>query len=168
MGRRGVAVSASGTPPAFDCPRTMAALTFSHIQQRDGCWCIVDLVGKHGRVRTAPMPTWVRWLWIPGPPRGRRRRWKCFPACEPGGPSRRGALGREGCIADAPAVCGGSWCSQYCASRPPAHLREVVPSGGRRAGADPAAAWPCFGADDRAVSRDEAGLDPCGRTTQSN
>ena len=26
-----------------------------HIQQRDGRWCIVDLVGKHGRVRTVPM-----------------------------------------------------------------------------------------------------------------
>src|SRR6202040_1985749 len=28
----------------------VAVLTFSHIQQRDGRWCIVDLVGKHGRV----------------------------------------------------------------------------------------------------------------------
>jgi len=38
----------------------VAALTFTHMQQRDGRWCIVDLVGKHGRVRTAPMPTWVK------------------------------------------------------------------------------------------------------------
>jgi len=38
----------------------VAALTFSHIQQRDGRWCIVDLLGKHGRVRTVPMPTWVK------------------------------------------------------------------------------------------------------------
>jgi integrase len=38
----------------------VAALSFTHIQQRDGRWCIVDLVGKHGRVRTAPMPTWVK------------------------------------------------------------------------------------------------------------
>ena len=30
----------------------VAALTVSHVQQRDGRWCIVDLVGKHGRVRT--------------------------------------------------------------------------------------------------------------------
>jgi site-specific recombinase XerD len=37
----------------------VAALTFAHVQQRDGRWCIVDLVGKHGRVRTAPMPNWV-------------------------------------------------------------------------------------------------------------
>jgi site-specific recombinase XerD len=38
----------------------VAALKFMHLQQRDGRWCIVDLVGKHGRVRTAPMPTWVK------------------------------------------------------------------------------------------------------------
>src|SRR6202049_681140 len=38
----------------------VAALTFAHVQQRDGRWCIVDLVGKHGRVRTAPVPTWVK------------------------------------------------------------------------------------------------------------
>src|SRR6476659_3675340 len=37
----------------------VAALTFSHIQQRDGRWCIVDLSGKHRRIRTVPMPTWV-------------------------------------------------------------------------------------------------------------
>src|SRR5258708_32674791 len=38
----------------------VAALAFGHIQQRDGRWCIVDLLGKHGRVRTIPMPTWVK------------------------------------------------------------------------------------------------------------
>jgi integrase len=38
----------------------VAALRFSHLQQRDGRWCIVDSVGKHGRVRTTPMPTWVK------------------------------------------------------------------------------------------------------------
>jgi integrase len=38
----------------------VAALTFGHVQQRDGRWCIVDLVGKHHWVRTVPMPTWVK------------------------------------------------------------------------------------------------------------
>jgi integrase len=38
----------------------VAALTFGHIQQRDGRWCIGDLVGKHGRVRTVPAPTWTK------------------------------------------------------------------------------------------------------------
>jgi len=38
----------------------VAALTMAHVQQRDGRWCIVDLVGKHGRAGTVPMPTWVK------------------------------------------------------------------------------------------------------------
>ena len=38
----------------------VAALTLGHIQQRDNRWCIVDLLGKHGRIRTVPMPTWVK------------------------------------------------------------------------------------------------------------
>jgi integrase len=38
----------------------VAALTLKHIQQRDGRWCIVDLMGKRRRVRTVPMPVWVK------------------------------------------------------------------------------------------------------------
>lgn len=37
-----------------------AAMTYGHVQQRDGRWCIVDLVGKHGRVRTIPVPAWTK------------------------------------------------------------------------------------------------------------
>ena len=50
----------------------VAALNFAHIQQRDGRWCVVDLVGKHGGVRTAPMPNWVK-LAIDA--------WTCMAAC---------------------------------------------------------------------------------------
>src|SRR5713101_883484 len=45
----------------------VASLTLRHIQQRDGRWCIVDLKGKHGRIRTAPIPIWVKIaidLWV--------------------------------------------------------------------------------------------------------
>lgn len=38
----------------------VAALTFEHIQQRDGRWAIVDLVGKGNRVRTVPIAAWVK------------------------------------------------------------------------------------------------------------
>ena len=38
----------------------VANLTFKHVQLRDNRWCIVDLLGKHGHVRTVPMPTWVK------------------------------------------------------------------------------------------------------------
>jgi integrase len=38
----------------------VGALTMGHIQQRDGRWRIVDLYSKHGRVRTIPVPVWVK------------------------------------------------------------------------------------------------------------
>jgi integrase len=38
----------------------LANLTRKHVHQRDNRWCIVDLVGKHGRVRTIPMPARVK------------------------------------------------------------------------------------------------------------
>jgi site-specific recombinase XerD len=37
-----------------------AALTFKHIQQRENRWVIVDLVGKHSRIRSIPMPAWAK------------------------------------------------------------------------------------------------------------
>lgn len=45
----------------------LAALTVEHLQTRQGHWAIVDLVGKGGRIRTVPIPKWVkdaldRWL----------------------------------------------------------------------------------------------------------
>ena len=38
----------------------LAGLGFGAIAQREGRWAIVDLVGKHGRVRTVPMPSWAK------------------------------------------------------------------------------------------------------------
>ena len=35
-------------------------LTWSHIQLRDGRWCIVDLLGKGFRTRTIAMPLWAK------------------------------------------------------------------------------------------------------------
>jgi integrase len=35
-------------------------LTFEHIQERDGRWVIVDLVGKGNRVRSVPIPSWCK------------------------------------------------------------------------------------------------------------
>jgi len=42
--------------------RELADLTFAHLQQRDGRWVIVDLVGKRGKVRSVPMPSWCKAL----------------------------------------------------------------------------------------------------------
>jgi site-specific recombinase XerD len=38
----------------------LAELTVEHIQQRDGRWVLADLIGKGGRVRTVPVPAWVK------------------------------------------------------------------------------------------------------------
>lgn len=38
----------------------LAALTWQHIQQREGRWVIVDMLGKGKRVRTIPMPSWAK------------------------------------------------------------------------------------------------------------
>src|SRR5439155_12218446 len=37
-------------------------LTFGHLQQREGRWVIVDIVGKGRRVRTVPVPGWAKAL----------------------------------------------------------------------------------------------------------
>lgn len=37
-----------------------AILSFSHLQQREGRWAIVDLVGKRDKMRTVPMPNWAK------------------------------------------------------------------------------------------------------------
>ena len=38
----------------------LAGLEFADVAQREGRWAIVDLVGKHGRGRTVPMPSWAK------------------------------------------------------------------------------------------------------------
>ena len=38
----------------------LAGLEFADVAQREGRWAIVDLVGKHGRVLTVPMPSWAK------------------------------------------------------------------------------------------------------------
>jgi integrase len=38
----------------------LASLTFEHIQQREGRWMIIDLRGKGNRIRSVPVPNWVK------------------------------------------------------------------------------------------------------------
>jgi site-specific recombinase XerD len=37
-----------------------ASLTFAHVQQREGRWVIVALVGKRNKARFIPMPSWAK------------------------------------------------------------------------------------------------------------
>ncbi len=54
----------------------VAALRVDHVQKRDGRWVIVDMVGKGGRVRSVPMPSFAKtaldgWLSAAGVTSGR-------------------------------------------------------------------------------------------------
>ena len=37
-----------------------AGLVFTDLQEREGRWIIADLVGKHGRIRSVPVPGWAK------------------------------------------------------------------------------------------------------------
>jgi site-specific recombinase XerD len=37
-----------------------ASLSFDHVQQRDGRWVLVDLIGKRDKVRSVLMPNWTK------------------------------------------------------------------------------------------------------------
>jgi site-specific recombinase XerD len=37
-----------------------ASLSFEHVQQRDGRWVLVDLIGKRDKLRSVPMPNWAK------------------------------------------------------------------------------------------------------------
>ena len=139
----------------------VAALTLKHIQQRDNRWCIVDLVGKHGRVRTIPMPTWVKvaidaWTAAAGVHRG-----SVFRPVSRGdqvhgdGMSEKVVwqlLQRYAAAAGVPGIAPHDL---------PPHVRQAVPRRRRGTGADPVAAGPRLSADDRAIPWHEAGSGSC-------
>ena len=106
----------------------VAPLTFKHIQQPDGRWCIVDLVGKHGRVRTVPMPTWVKvaidaWAAAAAITEG-----PVFRSVNRGGRVRESV---EGGLAANPALRGERRRRRNRTPQLSPHMREIVPGGGR-------------------------------------
>lgn len=38
----------------------VAGLTFAHVQQREGRWVLVDIVGKRNKVRSVPLSSWAK------------------------------------------------------------------------------------------------------------
>lgn len=62
--------------------RELCELTFDHVQQREGRWAFIDLVGKGAHVRSVPVPDWVQhriheWLAAAGITSGRLFRRVC-------------------------------------------------------------------------------------------
>ncbi len=64
---------------------------------------------------------------------GYRNRRLYFSTRKQGRPSGGRTLGREGCLADAPAVRDGSWCARHRTSRFAPYVRQIVPRGWGRA-----------------------------------
>jgi len=119
----------------------VAALTMGHIQQRDGRWCIVDLLGKHGRVRTIPMPTWVKVaIDAMDGSRGCLRRLR-VPFDEPRRSSPSGRAERKGGLAATSGIRDGGRRSRDSPPQSSAHLRKAVPGGRRRTGARSNYCW---------------------------
>ena len=135
----------------------VAALTLKHIQQRDNRWCIVDLVGKHGRVRTIPMPTWVKvaidtWTGPAGITEGPVLR-----RVNRGDQAHHDGMSEKvvwQLVQGYAATCRRS---RHRAARPPPHVRQVVSGCRWRVGADPVAPGPRLRTDDGAIPRHEAG-----------
>lgn len=62
--------------------RELADLEFTHLQQREEHWAIVDLIGKGGHIWTVPAPGWVKatidlWVSAAGVSTGRLFRCVC-------------------------------------------------------------------------------------------
>ena len=94
----------------------VAALTFAHVQQRDGRWCIVDSresTAAFARCRCRPGLKWrsMRGLLQPALADG-----YVFRPVNRADRVAGDALGRKGRLADAPAVCRGSWRSRHRAA----------------------------------------------------
>ena len=119
------------------------ALTIAHIQQRDGRWVIVDLRGKHGRLRTIPVPAWVKlavdlWTDAAAITEGRLLR-----SLNRHGQITGSSLSPQAVLA-AVASYGQATGAGAQTPRPPPHLRQTLPRRRRGTRADPTAAGPCL------------------------
>jgi integrase len=115
--------------------------TLDHLQQREEHWAIVDLTGKGGRVRTVPVPDWVRtelddWLAAGAIDRGKlsRRVNKVGRAWRDGMTVKGGLAHREG-IRQKHRIC------EIGAARSASDLCSALPCFGRRVGAGPIPFW---------------------------
>jgi site-specific recombinase XerC len=103
--------------------RELADLEFTHLQQREEHWAIVDLIGKGGHIRTVPVPEWVKatidlWVSAAGVSTGRLFRCVCR-----AGKTCGNMVSERVCVARRKAVCEGSGSRSGSTSRSQALLR---------------------------------------------
>jgi len=132
--------------------RELADLDFTHLQQREEHWAIVDLVGKGGYIRTVPMPDWVKTTldeWIRAAELHSGKSSGVYAELETVRQRRHRARG----LARGQVVRRESWLCWSGSSRLATLVREALPFGRKRVGTDSIPARPCFGPNYRVLSR---------------
>ncbi|MEZ4714390.1 MAG: tyrosine-type recombinase/integrase [Caldilineaceae bacterium] len=127
----------------------VVTLTMQHIQQREGRWLIVDLLGKRNKVRSVPMPSWAKaaidaWTEEAGITEG-------YIFC----PTRKG-----GYLMDGPMTSQAVWnavteyAQQIGVTVAPHDLRRTyakLARKGGRTGPDTTVSWSCLSSDNAAI-----------------
>ncbi|MDQ2841902.1 MAG: tyrosine-type recombinase/integrase [Acidobacteriota bacterium] len=122
----------------------LARLEVGHLQLRDERWVLLDMEGKGRRIRTVPVPLWVKRLldrWLEA---GEITRGPLFRPLRKGGalgPGRE-ADQRRPDLYLSPAERSGHRASRFDAARSAADLRQIMPEGGRGFGTNTIAARP--------------------------
>ena len=135
----------------------VVGLTVKHIQQRDGRWAVVDLIGKHGRIRTVPMPAWAKVA---------IEEWTAAAAITEGALFRAitkgGTIGKEAMTAQALYYVVAEYAAQLGVALGPHDLRrtfgKLAHKGGSPARADPAFVRPRLAHHHRTLPRRADGL----------
>jgi integrase len=138
----------------------LAALTFEQIQLRENRWVIPDMKGKGGRVRTVPVPRWVKeavdaWALAATIDAG-----PIAPLSDESGQGRgeiESLVGVERGANDGR----GDWNRALWRARSAPNMRQAVQEGRGRPGADSIPARSCIHRDDGALHRCRAGLERC-------
>jgi len=119
-----------------------------HLQQREEHWAIVDLVGKGGRVRTVPVPDWVRselddWLDADVIDRG-----KAVPQSQQGWKGMGRRHHRKGGLAHREGICQKHWSREVGTARSASDPCPALPRFRRGIGADPVSLGARVGSND--------------------
>ena len=122
----------------------VAKLRFTHVQQREGRWCVVDIRGKHGRIRTVPMPSWAKAALDEWAAAAEISEGAVFRGRQQGRPADRRLAHLPGCLALRGEIF------QRRPARSAADLRQAGPQGRCQARSDPAIPRPRFADDYRA------------------
>ena len=129
----------------------IAALGAGDIEQRDGRWVIVDLEGKGNRLRTVPVPAWVKTAIDEWTTAAVIREGKLFRSLNKGGAVWGDGITEKVVWWIVQEYARGDRGRAPRPARPAPHLRQAMPRRRRRPRTDSVSAGPCEHPDHRAV-----------------